>query len=394
LSLACTSSSSDGTPISAGAGGSSAAGTSGSAGTSGAAGTGAAGTGAAGSVGSSGAAGTAAAAGTSGAAGTSAQPDGGTNLGDAAADKPPAGPIVWQQAAPCPIARFEAMTVVDGTKVIVLGGFVGNVTPTARVDVFDVETGQWSRRKDLPAPLTHAGVAPVDGGKVYFAGGFTGSFVQGIPQNITNVWIHDLAADTWTPGPALPTRRAAIALVRVGGLLHAIGGLGADSNSDIDEHLTLALEGGTSWTTAPPPLTNGRNHLGGVTIGDDIYVVGGRHGWDEQNGHQRTLNRLAGGATAWTSLASLDIGRSEIAASTFVAFGRVYVIGGSVMGVRPVPDVLRYDPATDKWAALTPLPAPRKGAVAAAVGNKIVVTTGSPTSTDPIATTWVGCCID
>jgi N-acetylneuraminic acid mutarotase len=313
---------------------------------------------------------------------------------DARAEAPPAGPIVWTPAANCPIARFEAMSLVHGTKVLVLGGFVGNVTPTARVDAFDLATGQWSQRKDLPAPLTHAGVAPVDGDKVYFAGGFTGAFTQGIPADVADVWIHDLAADSWVKGPSLPGKRAAIALVRVGGLLHAIGGLGADSNFDIDEHLTLTLAGGTSWVTAPPPLVNGRNHLGGVTIGDDIYVVGGRHGWDEQNGHQRMLNRLPAGGTAWATLASLDVGRSEIAASTFVAFGRLYVIGGSVMGVRPVPDVLRYDPATDKWTALTPLPAPRKGAVAAAIGNKIVVTTGSPTSTDPDAKTWIGCCID
>src|SRR5205814_6611021 len=104
------------------------------------------------------------------------------------------GPLVWTPAADCPLARFEAMSAVYGTQVLVLGGFVGNVTPTARVDAFDIATGKWSQRKDMPPPLTHAGVAPADGGKAYCAGGFTGSFVQGIPADVADVWIHDLAA--------------------------------------------------------------------------------------------------------------------------------------------------------------------------------------------------------
>jgi hypothetical protein len=52
-----------------------------------------------------------------------------------------------------------------------------------------------------------------------------------------------------------------------------------------------------------------------------------------------------------------------------------------------------YDPRTDAWSTLPKLPEKRKGAVARQIGRRIVVTTGSPTSTDPIATTFVGCCL-
>ena len=45
-------------------------------------------------------------------------------------------------------------------------------------------------------------------------------------------------------------------------------------------------------------------------------------------------------------------------------------------------------------ATLTELPEPRKGAVAVRVGKRVVVTTGSPTGTDPAATTFVGCCVE
>ena len=62
-------------------------------------------------------------------------------------------------------------------------------------------------------------------------------------------------------------------------------------------------------------------------------------------------------------------------------------------GIMPSDDVFAYDPGEDRWASLPKLPEKRKGAVALQVGNRIVVTTGSPTSTDPIATTFIGCCL-
>jgi hypothetical protein len=59
----------------------------------------------------------------------------------------------------------------------------------------------------------------------------------------------------------------------------------------------------------------------------------------------------------------------------------------------PSADVLIYDPTLNAWSRLPSLPQPRKGAVATRIGPRIVVTTGSPTSIDPSATTWIGCCL-
>jgi hypothetical protein len=69
------------------------------------------------------------------------------------------------------------------------------------------------------------------------------------------------------------------------------------------------------------------------------------------------------------------------------------VIGGSLNGIMPSDDVFIYDPAQDAWSTLPKLPEKRKGAVAVQIGRRVVVTTGSPTSSDPAATTFVGCCL-
>src|SRR5262249_25112639 len=97
---------------------------------------------------------------------------------------------------------------------------------------------------------------------------------------------------------------------------------------------------------------------------------------------------------AWTARAPIPIARSEIGAATSaMEDGRILVVGGSLAGIVPSADVLVYDPAADAWCALPPLPEPRKGAVAARIATRVVVTTGSPTSVDPSATTFVGCCL-
>jgi hypothetical protein len=90
----------------------------------------------------------------------------------------------------------------------------------------------------------------------------------------------------------------------------------------------------------------------------------------------------------------MKVARSEIGASTIsMDDGRLLVIGGSIAGKQPSGDVLVYDPSLDFWSALPSLPAPRKGAVAARIGSRVIVTTGSPTSTDPSSTTYIGCCL-
>ena len=46
-------------------------------------------------------------------------------------------------------------------------------------------------------------------------------------------------------------------------------------------------------------------------------------------------------------------------------------------GWNPVNDVWEYDPATDGWRALAPMPTPRGGGVAAVVNGKFYVVGGA-----------------
>ena len=166
-----------------------------------------------------------------------------------------------------------------------------------------------------------------------------------------------------------------------------------DGNSDSGFHYVWDLAGAAAWTTAAP-LPDARNHGGGAATGGLFYAIAGRHGWNESSGDVADVDAFDPVSGSWTSRAPIPIARSEIAGATStLADGRILVVGGSLSGVVPSADVLVYDPAVDAWCALPSLPEPRKGAVAARIGSRIVVTSGSPTSVDPSATTFVGCCL-
>jgi N-acetylneuraminic acid mutarotase len=299
--------------------------------------------------------------------------------------------FTWVEAAPCPEARFEAHGVVVNGELWVMGGFLSSrLDVSKRVHIYDPSTDSWRLGPELPGAETHAGVVSI-GDDFLMVGGFAGNVIGRITT--AGVWRWSAAEGRWISGPDLPSPRAAIAAALVGDQLHVAGGLALDGNTDTAEHLVWDLAGSPTWTGAAP-LPNPRNHGGGAASGGLFFAVAGRHGWDEQMGHDSALDAYEPATNSWTARAPIPGARSEIGAATVtMSDGRLLVVGGSTAGKAPSADVLVYDPPRDLWSTLPSLPAPRKGVVAARIGGKVIVTTGSPTSTDPSATTFVGCCL-
>ncbi len=81
-------------------------------------------------------------------------------------------------------------------------------------------------------------------------------------------------------------------------------------------------------------------------------------------------NSVAGGA--WTELAPLGMGARQ---ETGVAAlgGRIYVLGGFNDSLAIVPRVEAYDPATEEWSGVAPLPIPMHHANTAVVGERLYV---------------------
>ena len=312
---------------------------------------------------------------------------------DSATDGSPGPGFTWAVAAPNPLARFEANGAVVGDELWVLGGFTSaDLQVTGRIDIYDPAADTWRPGPDLPGAQTHIAVV-TSGGDLIVSGGFAGAFTDARPPTTDAVWRWSASAGAWSTGPPLPAAGAAFAWALLGTALHVAGGLAADGSSDSDAHYVWDLAGDPTWTTATP-LPDARNHGGGAATGGLFYAIAGRHGWNESSGDVTDVDAFDPVNGAWSSRAPIPIARSEIGGATStMEDGRILVVGGSLSGIVPSADVLVYDPAVDAWCALPSLPEPRKGAVAARIASRIVVTTGSPTSVDPSATTFVGCCL-
>lgn len=299
--------------------------------------------------------------------------------------------FTWTEVTSCPVPRFEASGVVVAGELWVMGGFLSSsLDVTKRVDIYDPDTDRWRSGPDLPGAETHAGVVSL-GRDFVMVGGFQGNVLNRLTT--AGVWRWNESDGSWASGPDLPSPRAAVFAGLVGNTLHVAGGLAVDGNSDFAEHVVWDLSGSGEWRPAAP-LPNPRNHGGGSVSQGRLYAVSGRHGWDEVAGDDPALDAFDPATDSWTSRAPIPEPRSEIGSATIaLPDGRVLTVAGSITGKRPSSDVLVYDPRQDRWSALTPLPIPLKGVIAVSIGSKLIVTTGSPTSTDPTDKTYVGCCL-
>lgn len=283
--------------------------------------------------------------------------------------------INWSNLnSPSPITRSESLRgVIDG-KLYVFGGFNGANGPVVRSDVYNPATNTWTRIKDLPARLTHVGVAVV-GREIWFAGGYTG-IGPGYQQTFAtrNVWIYNVDTDTYRAGPLLPVARGSGALVYNNGFLHFFNGVDSSRN-DRGEHWKLQV-GTTNWVSAKAN-TDPRSHLGFVSLNGKIYAIGGQHDTDANLVTRTTTQVYDPANDTWTDLKALPRGVSHISSSTFVMGGRIIVVGGEYAHTKPVADVLAYDPEFNTWTKLTSLPFNSGSAVADVINGAIYNTTGS-----------------
>lgn len=305
------------------------------------------------------------------------QPDTNVSLTNSIAQTNPTT-FAWRTVAPSPVARSEtASAVVDG-KLYVFGGFIKSsdnpFKPISRSDVYNPANNTWRQIADLPTPLTHTATA-VDGRNIYLAGGYPGKPTGGQRYATKAVWRYNVDTNTWLAMPTLPEARGSGALALLGRKLHFFGG--SDINRlDKGTHWVLSL-GSTSWTSAAP-LPSPRNHLGDAVLDGKIYAIAGQRGQDSNSVTSTSVYMWnPTKPNIWTPVAPLPRPRSHIGAATFVMGDRIIVAGGEISHAKPVSDVTAYNPRSNSWRALTPLPKSIHSGAAGSIGNQIFYTMGS-----------------
>lgn len=143
---------------------------------------------------------------------------------------------------------------------------------------------------------------------------------------------------------------------------------------------------GPAWKMAAP-LPKAIGEIVGVTVQGKIYVLSGLDNAPGPAAHTPTgYNWEYDPATnTWTDRKSMPAPAHHIAVATWG--DKIYVFGGFVrpptlVAWQPTSNAWEYDPATDNWRALAPLPTPRGAGQAVEVGGKIYVI-GGVKSTKP-----------
>jgi N-acetylneuraminic acid mutarotase len=193
-------------------------------------------------------------------------------------------------------------------------------------------------------------------------------FAQGSPQPVQK---HE---------PSLPAPIEETAAAAEGANLYVMGGFNA---AGVSLSTTYVFDGST-WH-AGPPLPLGLDHPSAASLGGQVYIAGGH----SNGADSARLFRLD--TDHWTGLAPMHYARGGHALIAFQ--GKLYAVGGNSVRAN-VPQVEAYDPASNVWSVVTPLPDPRNHLMGFALGAQLCVAGGrSPTTPrvdcfDPAKSTW------
>ena len=137
----------------------------------------------------------------------------------------------------------------------------------------------------------------------------------------------------------------------------------------------LHAQAGLRWVKAAP-FPEPEEELYAVTVNGKMYVIGG-FGYMPFGNPPGLVYEYDPGPDKWTKKKILPQRVHHQAQAVYN--NKIYVFGGCRMGIfgtDAVNNVWEYDPATDNYRAMAPIPGPRCSAVAATVNGKIYLIGG------------------
>jgi uncharacterized protein (TIGR03437 family) len=296
-------------------------------------------------------------------------------------DGAPANPVIvaptlpgvaqWGRRANLLAANSEMGVAELNGKIYVLGGYPASRVTVTTVQVYDPATDAWSLAAPLPTPVNHP-MPAVAKGKLYLIGGQSDS---GNTSFVDTVFEYDPATNAWQTRAPLPVARGAGAAAVLDGKIYVAGGRpprGADF---------AVYDPDTNQWTQLPNLPTQRNHLAAAAVDGKIYVIGGRFTAGANSAVTDLVEIYDPKTNTWSEGARMPRARGGINAAE--ARGCVHIFGGEGNTTRPdglFPDHDVYDPFTNTWTRLDPMPIPVHGVTGAAFLNGLIYLPGGGTS--------------
>jgi N-acetylneuraminic acid mutarotase len=298
--------------------------------------------------------------------------------------------LKWTKIAPFPEPSEEILGATAGGKMYVFAGLAPLWKPKGLVYEYDPAEDKWTKKKPMALPSHHIAFTEYLG-KIYAFGGFV------LPQTgpaawvpINNAWEYDPQADTWKALAPMPMKRGSPIAAVVGNKIYVIGGAttrpGTDDTFIDPTHAQMVLGATEEYDPATnswrerSPMPTPRNHAAIGVVDGKIYVIGGRVGaaFIAPSTSISVVEEYDPASDTWSPpLARMPTARSALAAG--VIGGRIFIAGGEFQDPTMMATfraVEAYNPASNSWATMPPLPVSRHGLAGGAIGNRFYVVGG------------------
>lgn len=271
----------------------------------------------------------------------------------------------WEIKKKMLTARTEVAAVALDGKVYVIGGIDGFGRSVNMVEIYNPKTDEWVAGPPLPEKRHHVAAVSV-GEKLFVIGGHAG--LNFAPTK--KMWM--LEGDGWRELANLPEARGAAAVasyVNSEGReqIYIFGGAGENGVSN----RVFTYDVGTNEWTRIKDMPTEREHFGAATIGDKIYVVGGRENSVTKN--RDDLEVYFPEKNIWAIGPPMPSKRGGIAVAS--VRDRLYVFGGE-HPVGTYDTVEEYHPETKTWRTMNPMPTRRHGLGVAVMDGSVYVIGG------------------
>ncbi len=175
----------------------------------------------------------------------------------------------WSGRTPMPAPRAGHSAVAIGGILYVFGGIGSNADD---VWSYDIEADQWTTEGLGKLPVPRASMAAAtDGERIYLAGG---QIVGGAAT--ARVDVFNPLTGEWSSLGDLPRARSGAAAAVINGQLHIVGGTSVKDMETYSRHDVLNLSGG-GWQSAEP-MPTARHSLASAVIDGNWYLIGGGAG--------------------------------------------------------------------------------------------------------------------
>jgi N-acetylneuraminic acid mutarotase len=229
-------------------------------------------------------------------------------------------------------------------------------TSTVNVTVDDAVIGSWTGIANTPEGVRYHATA-YHNGNIYQIGGETGWWTF-----IGTVRRYNIASNTWSSVAALPTAVYGAQAVTIGDNIYVIGGSqctedpgdGCSAGGFSNAVQILDAVGGTWSTDTTDPLPTPLAYPCVSTNGSRIFVAGGQTAAGPVSNTLYIYDPAAAAGSRWTSGATLTTARAY--ASCAAINGNVYVAGGWTGGTAYINSVEVYNIAGGTWSAGPAMP--------------------------------------